>query len=223
VDASDAITARLTAAPVLAAPVGPPVTEISGVTSLAPLPMAERVAAEPLPSIIVDEMSDGVVMHHIATADTAPVKRRHPPSDRPDDRPGDTTGEITMPRTRPTIEVRKSEPTILVADLAAVHTAVSAVASEQAAAPATPDAAAPQHEVPVAKARSDATKFSEADEAFFRAGHEREAVVVTPVIESFDDLDEGYRPVGFWERLRGRVEEQNKRPPTEPGKGEPEK
>ncbi|MGH2899640.1 MAG: hypothetical protein ACRDMZ_13285, partial [Solirubrobacteraceae bacterium] len=48
--------------------------------------------------------------------------------------------------------------------------------------------------------------FSEAEEAFFSAGHDKEAPVATaPRTESFDDLDEGYRPVGFWDRLRGRA------------------
>ena len=40
------------------------------------------------------------------------------------------------------------------------------------------------------------------------AGHDKE-----PVAESFADLDEDYRPVGFWERLRGKPA----RPPTSPG------
>jgi hypothetical protein len=46
--------------------------------------------------------------------------------------------------------------------------------------------------------------LDEVEEAFFRAGHEKEAPAAAPRPESFDDLDEGYRPVGFWDRLRGR-------------------
>jgi hypothetical protein len=99
-----------------------------------------------------------------------------------------------------------AEPTTLVADLAAAHSAVSAVAAAQAAAPASPDATSPTRDAAAAAARSDAAAFSEAEEAFFRAGHDhsREPAPTAPHVESFADLDEGYRPVGFWDRLRGK-------------------
>jgi uncharacterized protein DUF4388 len=168
-------------------------------------------AADSAPSEVSDEPSDGVVRHHIATAKTAPVRRR-PPSERvDDDRPGDATGEITMPRQRPVREIRYSEPTILVADLATVQAAVSGVIDAQAAT-STPDAASAEHASPVAEVvddaaevHGDAAAFSDAEEAFFRAGHDRGAPpAATPKAESFDDLDEGYRRVGFWERFRGK-------------------
>jgi hypothetical protein len=167
---------------------------------------------EPPPTEVADETSDGVIRHHIATAETAPVRRRPPGEWLEDDRPGDATGEITMRRQRPPVQVRHSEPSILVADLAVVRAAVSGVADEQTTTPTVRNAASPAHEAPVAEVRGDAAEvrgdaaeFSDADEAFFRAGHEREAAPAPhPVAESFDDLDEGYRPVGFWERLRGK-------------------
>jgi hypothetical protein len=65
--------------------------------------------------------------------------------------------------------------------------------------------------------------FNDIEEAFFRAGHEKEAVVAAaaaPPPESFDDLDEGYRPVGFWDRLRGRSPRRRRKstPPSKPDK-----
>jgi len=170
----------------------------------------EIARAEPTPTEVADEPSDGVVRHHIATAETAPVRRR-PPADRvDDDRPGDATGEITMPRQRPPIEVRHSEPSILIADLAVAHAAVSGVFDKPAAA-ATPDAASPMHEEPVAEVLADAAEvhgdaavFSDVEEAFFSAGHSRDEAPPAPSSESFDDLDEDYRRVGFWERFRGK-------------------
>ena len=81
----------------------------------------------------------------------------------------------------------------------------------QVAAPPSTDIATPSRELAVAEARKDAqaaaVAFSEAEEAFFRAGHEKEKVTKTaslPAPETFDDLDEGYQPVGFWDRLRGK-------------------
>lgn len=45
--------------------------------------------------------------------------------------------------------------------------------------------------------------FSDDEEAFFQAGREIEKRE-PPKVESFDDLDEGYEPVSFWQRLFGR-------------------
>jgi chemotaxis protein histidine kinase CheA len=188
-EASDAITAPIAAAPAVE-------------------PAAPATAT---PDELADEPSDGVVRDRIATAETAPVKRRPPGGELPiDDRPGDMTGEITMPRARPVIEARHSEPSILVADLAEIHAAVSAVARDQAAAPASADAASAALAAPVVEARDAvAEAFSDVEEAFFRAGHELQdkhaVAVASPAPESFDDLDKGYRRVGFWERLRGKA------------------
>jgi len=149
-------------------------------------PIAVPRPAEPAdapPAAIEDELSDGVVRTSVV-AEPAPSAWR-PDDPIPDDRPAETTGEITMPRARPEVAIRLSEPSILVADLAAALSL----------------------DAPMAEVHRDTEEFSDLEEAFFRAGHEKEAVA-----ESFDDLDEGYRPVGFWERLRGRPT----RPPTSP-------
>jgi hypothetical protein len=167
--------------------------------------------AESAPSVVTDEPSDGVIRQHITTSQTAPVKRGRLPSDPPDDdRPDDATGEITLPRARLTAEPKTNhEPSILVADLAAVHSMVSAHADDRVTARIGSDAATPSREAPVREARSDAVSFSEIEEAFFRAGHDsqdKEPVTPAPAPpETFEDLDEDYRPVGFWDRLRGKT------------------
>ncbi|HEX4421257.1 MAG TPA: hypothetical protein VH165_25255 [Kofleriaceae bacterium] len=209
VDTRSSTTVRLTATPV---------TEVIPATRPAPA----APAADSAPTAVDDDPSDGVIIQHITTADTAPVKRRrHPPSEPPeDDRPGDATGEITMPRARPSIDPRQSEPSILVADLATIHAQVGDVTSGQVTAPtratrdagtpaqataptrATRDAGTPAQATTVDAVRNDAVVFSEIEEAFFRAGHE---VAGAPAAESFDDLDVGYRKVGFWDRLRGKA------------------
>jgi DNA-binding response OmpR family regulator len=207
---SGATTARIAATPatgVTDAAV-PPSAVVPPYAAEARATAPGAAAAESAPAAITDEPSDGVIRQHIATADTAPVKRRRVPTDPPeDDRPEDAMGEITTPRAQASVEPRHthSEPSILVSDLAAVHTEVSALANEQAAAPTTVDAASPSREAPVLEARSGAVAFSDVEEEFFRAGHAKaEAVIAAPPIESFDDLDAGYRPVGFWDRLRGK-------------------
>jgi hypothetical protein len=178
---SDAITAPMAA-------VSPPDDAAEPVAGAPDAAAAPARAQESTPSAVVDEPSDGVVRHHIATAETAPVKRRNLPHDpRDDDRPGETTGEITMPRARPQVVIRYSEPTILVPDLA--HIQAEVVEVDPAAAPAAGGA----HAHPA---------FSDTEEEFFQAGHDK--IAAHHNAESFDDLDDGYRPVGFWERLTGR-------------------
>ncbi|HEU4731172.1 MAG TPA: DUF4388 domain-containing protein [Kofleriaceae bacterium] len=183
----------------LAAPAEPAGREASAPEGAGP--------GDPTPSEIIDEPSDGVVRQHITTADTAPVRRRRAPSDAPeDDRPGDATGEITMPRRRPPVEPRRSEPTILVADLTAIEAEVSEVASGQVTAPISAEARSPGRGPAEPASPHDAVAFSEDEEAFFRAGHDRDdAVIPQQPAESFADLDEGYQPVGFWDRLRRRT------------------
>ena len=210
------VAQAVTAAPVvdvsgaITVPVAVPdaaVVAVSGaVTTKVAVPPPPTV---PAPGVIIDEPSDGVIVQHIATAHTTPVKRRRLPSDPPeDDRPDDAMGEITAPRTRTSDEPRDNEPSILVADLAAVHGAVSVIAVAQAAAPPTADATSAVHEAPVIAARRDAAAFSEVEEAFFRAGQTKDVAAPPPVVESFDDLDAGYQPLGFWARLRGKTRKQ---------------
>jgi hypothetical protein len=225
-ETSGATTARIVAAPAAPEPAlvahDLATPEVSGPTTeqIAVPPVVDAATAAPIdaertapplaagdatPAAIDHEPSDGVIREHIATADTAPVRRRRLPSDPPeDDRPEVTSGEITMPRARPTVERRRSEPSILVADLAAVHSAVAEIASDQVTAPAV-DAASASLAARVSELRDDTAAFSETEEAFFRAGHDKDAVIASPpTAESFDDLDQDYQRVGFWDRLRGK-------------------
>ena len=91
---------------------------------------------------------------------------------------------------------------MLVADLAAAHTAAS-MAATRPAQPPPADAASASRELEVSDVRRDAAQFSESDEAFFNRAESGTNMV--PKFESFDDLDEGYEPVGFWDRVFGRT------------------
>jgi hypothetical protein len=90
---------------------------------------------------------------------------------------------------------------MLVADLAAVHAAATAAVGKASTLPPPADAASPKRELEVSQTRDDALAASAAEEAFFRKS---EQTLPQPKIESFDDLDEGYEPVGFWDRVFGR-------------------
>ncbi|MFN0245950.1 MAG: DUF4388 domain-containing protein [Kofleriaceae bacterium] len=169
------------------------------------------------PTEIDDEPSDGIV-RHIPSVETAPKKRPPPPKvEVPDDRPGDRTGEITAARKKHgSTPPKNREPSILIeeaaattaADLAAAHEAVAAAAVAQVRAPKTTDLAGASVEKAVVETRKDAAiAFSDAEEAFFRQGFGEEkstSVQMTGPVETFDDLDEDYQPVGFWDRLRGK-------------------
>ena len=170
-----------------------------------------RVTSESLASItssapeeLTDDPSDGIV-RQLATSDTAPV-RRPPPGEIPaDDRPEARKGEIATRAKSKTAEPAAPEPSILVGDLAAAHSAITAVVAAQAAAPASKDIAAPAREKAVAELRKDAVHaFSDDEEEFFKAGQGNTGKVPQFAPETFDDLDEGYQPVGFWDRLRGK-------------------
>jgi hypothetical protein len=176
------------------------------------------------PTAIDDEPSDGIV-RHIPTVETAPQKRPPPPKvEVADDRPGDRTGEITAARKKhSSVPPENVEPSILieeavsttVTDLAAAHEAVAAAAVAQVPAPKTTDLAGSRADKTVGDIRKDAAiAFSDAEEAFFRQGSEKEKVTsfqVTAPVETFDDLDEDYKPVGFWDRLRGKKDKPEKK------------
>jgi hypothetical protein len=75
------------------------------------------------------------------------------------------------------------------------------------AAPKPPDAATAKAADEVLQVRRDATgAFSKLEEEFFKAGtaHEEGRAPLRSASDSFDDLDEGYQRVGFWDRLLGR-------------------
>jgi hypothetical protein len=183
-EAPDAAAARLVATPVEAPAAVTP---------------AEVDAA---PTETYDEPSDGVIREHVESdRKQAPP----PPTDTPvDDRPEDAKGEITAPIAQEDLVEVAAEPSILVSDMGALHSAVSAIATAQLQAPPTPNAATVSKEHAVATVRGDATHaFSDVEEAFFRGGDESKPLPM-PKGESFDDLDEGYEHVGFWDRLLGR-------------------
>jgi len=69
------------------------------------------------------------------------------------------------------------------------------------------DAASASRELEVSQTRKDAVAFSDDEEAFFKRAESHS--VMTPKFDSFDDLDEGYEPPKFWDRVFGR-----KKPPT---------
>jgi hypothetical protein len=167
------------------------------------------------PEATDDEPSDGVIRATIATADTARVAARaramralEPEHDGPPVK--EATGEIGDRRVRTGIQEKiELEPSILVNDLAAAHTAASAAAAKSAATPAPGDAASASKELDVATVRRDAVAFSADEEAFFKRAESGTSQV--PKFESFEDLDEGYEPTSFWSRVFGNKDK--KKPP----------
>ena len=184
----------------------PHVTITETAAAGAPVPAA--------PSILVDEPSDGVIQAPLTSPETAPLARSRrvsapPPGGYAEPQP-EQRGEIP----ERTADASKSmplaggaeQPSVLVADLAAAQQAIAAVTSAQARAPATADARTTTQAAAVAEVRKDAAvAFTDAEEAFFRGGEEKAAPVVrAQPVESFADLDADYKPVGFWDRVRGR-------------------
>ncbi|MEZ4367757.1 MAG: DUF4388 domain-containing protein [Kofleriaceae bacterium] len=122
------------------------------------------------------------------------------------------SGEIA-PRNR-TTSAPPVEPAqgVLVADLAMAHSQALAAPLPAAATVQAPPPAAAPFDAKVEAARVGATSaagaFSDDEEAFFRAGT-APAPTPAPKVEVFEDLDRGYEPLGFWQRLRGKT-----RPPS---------
>ena len=147
------------------------------------------------PTVLIREAAPAAD-HMIAT----PVAPAEP------DAPSVVAGEvISAPTSAPAPAA--DAPSILVADLAAVHAAASrAVTAPPADAPPA-DAASASRELAVAEVRKDAAvAFSDAEEAFFSKADSGPVHVAK--VETFDDLDEGYEPPKFWDRVFGR-----KKPP----------
>jgi hypothetical protein len=193
-----------------AAPAEPPPTATTAPSAAAAAPPPVEPGSTPSTGTpageLPEEPSDGIVRQTLFTAETAPAPLRPPPIDIPeDDRPEDMTGEIvTRTGQMRVVEPRRSEPSILVADLAEVHSAVAAVAEAQAAAAPPPTMATPVTAQAVGEVSDDAAEaFSDLEEDFFRAGQEKTRRPPSHS-DSFEDLDEGYKPVGFWDRLLGR-------------------
>lgn len=160
-----------------------------------------------------DEPSDGIIRAAIAAPDSAELARSRkikPPGGPEHDGPPvkETTGEIGSRPRRDTKDPDASEPSMVVADvgavqadLAAVHAAIAAVATPASPA-ANVDAASASRELEVSNTRRDAVAFSDVEEAFFKTAESHTHSV--PKLESFDDLDEGYEPPKFWERVFGK-------------------
>jgi hypothetical protein len=119
------------------------------------------------------------------------------------DRPPAATGEIrSLDKPVEAPPASRSEPSILVTDLQAAASAAMSAPPQKA-----PDAATKKAVDEVVQVRRDATgAFSNIEEEFFKAGaaHEEGHAPLRSASESFDDLDEGYQKVGFWDRLLGR-------------------
>ena len=126
------------------------------------------------------------------------------------------TGEISSPgRKKPkTAPPPEAEPSILINDLSQAASSMIAVATQQPVAPVAkaPDAKTAQAEALVSAVRKDATgatgAFTKAEEDFFNEGYEQEKQhQAAPRVQhdGFDDLDEGYQPTNFWDRLRGKA------------------
>jgi hypothetical protein len=139
-----------------------------------------------------------------------------------------TSGVVggTLPSARRTPSTPPPEPagpSILVDDLVAAQQAVAAVVPAQHATPPSTDARTPAAEAQVAEVRGAVQSkvthagphFDDHEEEFFEKGstpgghapehHEH---------ETFQDLDEGYQPVGFWDRLLGRDKPGRGKKPT---------
>ena len=111
----------------------------------------------------------------------------------------EATGEIRERTPKTDVPPRTSEPSILVADPAAAHRH-SAVVDKPPVTPPPADAASPAAEAEVAAVRRYAVAFEDAEH---EASNRAESGRNSPKFESFDDLDEGYQPVGFWDCVFG--------------------
>ena len=114
-----------------------------------------------------------------------------------------TVTEAIAPEPSPSdgIPTGDGEPAELREDLAAARAAISAAFLKIDKTPPPGDSASPAREREVAEVRKDAVAFSDAEEAFFKRADHAPRPVKT---ESFDDLDEGYEPTKFWDRVFGR-------------------
>jgi hypothetical protein len=160
-----------------------------------------RVADLGVVALFDDEPSDGIIGAAFVAPDSSKGPRVPPPGGPEHDGPSvkEATGEIGERPERAGKDPRSSEPTI-VTDLAAVHSAASAIAAASAA--PSGDAASSSRELEIADVRRDAVAFTETEEAFFNKAEPQ--THTAPRIESFDDLDEGYQPPKFWDRVFGR-------------------
>ena len=141
----------------------------------------------------------------------APAASLAPPTPLPPPTPAPTLAPATplpppTPAPAPVAErsPAASDPSTLVADLAAAHAAIAAATAKAASTPSLGDAASASKEMLVSEVRKDAVEFTQEEEAFFNAPDHKGHTNAVPKFESFDDLDEGYEPPKFWDRVFGR-------------------
>jgi hypothetical protein len=199
---------------------GPPVKETRGEIGVAAKPSDAQVTQGP--SILIDV---GPIPQTAATTPTpAPAQRAPasaplpPPTPAPaalaPPRPAPATlppptpapAALAPPTPAPVAErsPAASDPSTLVADLAAAHAAIAAATARAASAPSLGDSASSSKEMLVSEVRKDAVEFTQEEEAFFNAPDHKGHTNAVPKFESFDDLDEGYEPPKFWDRVFGR-------------------
>lgn len=207
-----ALVAQLVADAAAIADTPPSGFELAAAAASAGPPAEPRSPRSEAPASVPPEPSpsDGVVRAMIALPDSAETTRAREAraaNPVPEVPPlPDATGEIARPTPMPAPEAAApAEPSILVSDLAAAHAAVAAVLGAPPPPAAPPgDAATPARELAVAEVRRDAVAFSETEEAFFKRADHTGAHLLQVKPESFDDLDEGYEPPKFWDRVFGR-------------------
>jgi len=175
--------AEVTQGPSILIDVGP----IPGST---PGPAAAPIAAAPVAPAPVAEPAAAP----IAAAPVAPAPVAEPAP----------APVAVAPAPTPEPSPAASDPSTLVADLAAAHAAIAAATARAASTPSLGDAASQSKEMLVSEVRKDAVDFTHEEEAFFNAHETKGHTHATPKLESFDDLDEGYEPPKFWDRVFGR-------------------
>jgi hypothetical protein len=184
-------------------------TDTATLTATQTVVVTERngVVAAAVIATAIEVDDTGAQRQRIAALDTAPLPARAKQPSKPpqtSEISAKAGGEIAeRPASSAAAAVDAAQPSILIADLASVHAAVSAVAAAQATAAPTTNAATASRDADVAHVRTDATAFTDDEEAFFRAGS-TSAVPLQPAEETFEDLDDGYQPVGFWDRVLGK-------------------
>ena len=196
-----------------------------------PLVTVREPAAAPAPNPLFAEPvkpasdADATPRVHAITAESAPLPK--PEHDGPP--VTETRGEIqaakpseavvtqgpsilidvgpipqSTPAPAPEPSPAASDSATLVADLAAAHAAIAAATARAASTPSPGDAASASKEMLVSEVRKDAVAFTQEEEAFFSAHETKAQTHAVAKVESFDDLDEGYEPPKFWERVFGR-------------------
>jgi hypothetical protein len=193
------------AASFVATPVAPEAVTSDAVTST--FARVEPVSAA-IPSAQDVSPSDGIVRPITAseTEKRARERLREPPRHVPEHsgpEVTETSGELGRKSVSEPAP-RTSEPSILVADLASAHAVATAAIDKAAAQPPPKDAASPSRELEVSQTRNDAIAASEAEEAFFQRADANRPSQPHIDVDNFDDLDEGYEPPGFWDRVFGR-------------------